>query len=202
METHLHAAMARIQELHARMGMLNPATNAPPPATLALNPSSPAAAFPHPEAPALFDVALAQANGNVGLRPMVGGAGPFPAEMETLITRHAGQNGLDPNLVRAVIQQESSGNPRAVSSAGARGLMQLMPETAAMYGVRDSFDPEQNIAAGTRHLAGLLREFNGDTSLALAAYNAGSGAVRKYGGVPPYAETQQYVRRITGLLGR
>lgn len=198
METHLNATMARINELQARLGMLNPATNDQRP-TPGVQGANAVTTLPGTQKPALFDVALAQANGRVGLRPM---AGPFTSNIEALITRHAAQNGLDPNVVRAVVQQESEGNTRSVSVAGARGLMQLMPETAAMYGVKDSFDPEQNIAAGTRHLAGLLREFNGDLPRALAAYNAGSGAVRKYGGIPPYAETQQYVQRIMGMLGR
>jgi soluble lytic murein transglycosylase-like protein len=199
--SHINATIARIQELQARLSMLNPpAINNPPsmPNVQGLNNPSPTPGMP----PGLFNVALAQASGQVSLRSMVGGAGPFTPEVESLITKYAAQNGLQPQLVRAVVQQESSGNPRCVSSAGARGLMQLMPETAAQYGVRDIFDPEQNVAAGTRHLSGLLKEFNGDVSLALAAYNAGSGAVRKYGGIPPYAETQQYVRRIQGMLGR
>jgi soluble lytic murein transglycosylase-like protein len=203
MESRIQAVMARIQEIEARMGQLNPTRN-PIPNIENSTPNaqylSPSAQRPAPNA--LFNVALAQANGSIGLIPLAGGAWPFAPDVESLIAKHATQNGLAPELVRAVIQQESGGNPRSVSVAGARGLMQLMPDTAAMYGVRDSFDPEQNIAAGTRHLAGLLREFNGDTSLALAAYNAGSGAVRKYNGVPPYAETQQYVRRIQGMLGR
>ena len=108
---------------------------------------------------------------------------------------------LPSHLVRAVIQQESGGNIRSTSAVGAKGLMQLMPETAAGYGVQDAYDPEQNISAGTRHLAGMLKEFKGDIPQALAAYNAGAGAVRKYGGVPPYSETQQYVQKIMGMMG-
>jgi soluble lytic murein transglycosylase-like protein len=209
METHIHATMARINELQARLGMMKPAMRDERPTPNAIDQRTPipntqyqTPASPTQAPAALFDVVLAKANGSIGLRPMAGGAGPFAPNIEALVIRHAAQNGLDPNLVRAVVQQESGGNTRSVSVAGARGLMQLMPETAAMYGVKDSFDPEQNIAAGTRHLAGLMREFNGDVSRALAAYNAGSGAVRKYGGVPPYAETQQYVQRIMGMLGR
>ncbi len=111
------------------------------------------------------------------------------------IVRHAGQEGVDPGLVRSVVLVESNFNPRAVSRKGARGLMQLMPATAARYGVRDSFDPLQNIRGGVRHLADLLTLYRGDVVRALAAYNAGAGAVDRYAGVPPYPETQEYVRR-------
>jgi soluble lytic murein transglycosylase-like protein len=105
-------------------------------------------------------------------------------------------------VVRAVVQQESSGNTREVSAAGAQGLMQLMPETGKMYGVTDPFDPEQNIAAGTRHLSNLMREFKNDLPTALAAYNAGSGAIRKAGGIPNYPETKDYIRKITDMVER
>ena len=105
-------------------------------------------------------------------------------------------------MVRALIQQESSGNPNVTSASGAQGLMQLMPQTAAGFGVRDPFDPEQNISAGTRYLAGLLREFNGDVEKTLAAYNAGPAAVRKANGIPAFPETQDYVRRIKQMMGR
>jgi cell wall-associated NlpC family hydrolase len=106
---------------------------------------------------------------------------------------------LPTGLLSAVAQQESAGNPRAVSKAGAEGLMQLMPATAAAQGV-DPFDPNQAIDAAGRILAGNLSRFGGSVPLALAAYNAGAGAVQQYGGIPPYAETQQYVRKITTRL--
>ncbi len=111
-------------------------------------------------------------------------------------------NGVDAALVRALIHAESAFNPRALSHKGAQGLMQLMPATAAQYGVTDSFDARQNIDAGVRHLAMLLKRFNGDIRLVSAAYNAGEGAVKKYGGVPPYAETRVYVERVGTLLQR
>jgi soluble lytic murein transglycosylase-like protein len=104
-------------------------------------------------------------------------------------------------LVRAVIQTESQFDPHAVSSVGAQGLMQLMPATARRFGVTDAFDPRQNIFGGTRYLRVLLDMFQGDVVLATAAYNAGEGAVSRYGGVPPYRETQGYVRKIQALLG-
>jgi len=100
-----------------------------------------------------------------------------------------------------VIRVESGFNARAVSRKGARGLMQLMPETAAILGVRDSFDPVENINGGVRHLRGLLDRFGNDLPLVLAAYNAGEGAVNTYRGIPPYPETQSYVGRILSILG-
>ncbi len=108
----------------------------------------------------------------------------------------AAREGLDPNLVRAVAKVESGGNAHAVSRAGAKGLMQLMDGTARSVGVTDSFDAAQNAAGGAKYLRQMLNRFGGDVTRALAAYNAGPGAVEKYGGVPPYSETQGYVRRV------
>jgi soluble lytic murein transglycosylase-like protein len=102
-------------------------------------------------------------------------------------------------LVRAVIKVESDFDPRAVSPANARGLMQMIPETAERMMVSDSFDPRQNIFGGTRYLRVLANLFNGDIELTLAAYNAGEGAVMRYGGIPPYSETQDYVARVLGF---
>ncbi len=113
-----------------------------------------------------------------------------------LVDGIAARMGIDRALLMAVIDVESGGDPFAVSPKGARGLMQLMPQTGAQHGADDLFDPAQNVLAGTRMLDTLLTKF-GDVALALAAYNAGEGAVRRYGGkVPPYAETRQYVRRV------
>jgi soluble lytic murein transglycosylase-like protein len=118
---------------------------------------------------------------------------------ETLIDQHATQNRVNPDLVRALIQAESAFNARAVSPKGAMGLMQLMPGTAADHGVFDAFNPAENIRAGVKYLKTLLDRYQGRVELALAAYNAGPGAVKKYGGkVPPYRETQAYVARIQG----
>ena len=114
----------------------------------------------------------------------------------------ARENGVDPSLVKAVALVESGFNPSAVSRAGAQGIMQLMPATAARYGVSDPRDPYQSLSAGARHLRDLLDEYGGNVTLALAAYNAGTGAVRKYGGVPAYPETQEYVRRVQASMGR
>jgi soluble lytic murein transglycosylase-like protein len=120
-----------------------------------------------------------------------------------IIERHADRFGVDPTLVRAVIQVESDFNPRCVSNKGARGLMQLIPDTAKRYGVKNIFDPEENIRGGVHYLSDLLRLFNNDLSRALAAYNAGENAVLKYAGIPPYSETTTYVARaLTVYYGR
>lgn len=121
------------------------------------------------------------------------------AQYQTLIEEHAAKNMVSVDLVRALIQAESAFNPRAVSPKGALGLMQLMPATATELGVADAFDPAENIRAGVKYLKQLLDRYEGRVELALAAYNAGPGAVKKYGGkVPPYRETQNYVARIQG----
>ncbi|WP_240669070.1 lytic transglycosylase domain-containing protein [Dyella sp. M7H15-1] len=112
------------------------------------------------------------------------------------------ESGVDEALIRAIIHAESAFNPRAMSLKGAQGLMQLMPGTANDMGVLDAFDPAQNIRGGTRYLGLLMKNFNGDVRLAAAAYNAGPAAVLYYNGVPPYAETQVYVRRVDELLQR
>jgi soluble lytic murein transglycosylase-like protein len=120
-----------------------------------------------------------------------------------LIARAASESSVDPRLVKSVMLIESGFDPAAVSRKGARGLMQLMPETAAAQGVDDVHDPAQNIAAGARHLSRLLDLYDGDIVKSLAAYNAGEAAVEKYDGVPPFAETQLYVRKaLAAYYGR
>ncbi len=120
-------------------------------------------------------------------------------DIDAAIDMAAARHNVDPNLVRAVVKVESNFNPNAVSRKGAMGLMQLMPSTARQLKVRNPFDPEQNVDAGVRHLKQLLESYGGDVKLTLAAYNAGSGAVARSAGVPRFAETQNYVRRITNL---
>jgi soluble lytic murein transglycosylase-like protein len=122
-----------------------------------------------------------------------------PGDIDSAIEAAAARHNVDPNLVRAVVKVESNFNPNAVSRKGAMGLMQLMPSTARQLKVRNPFDPEQNVDAGVRHLKQLLESYDGDIKLTLAAYNAGAGAVARSSGVPAYAETQNYVRRITNL---
>lgn len=119
-------------------------------------------------------------------------------QIDGYVTDAAKRHGLDPLLIYSVMHQESSFKSGAISPKGARGLMQLMPGTAARFGVTNIFDPKQNIEGGSRYMKFLLDRFDGDLSLALAGYNAGEGAVEKYGWrIPPYAETQEYVRRIS-----
>ena len=119
-----------------------------------------------------------------------------------LINESAARYGLDAGLVAAVAQVESAFDPRAVSRAGAKGIMQLMDATAKDYGVTDVFDPAQNIDAGARHLSNLLRAFDGDLKLSLAAYNAGRSAVQRHGGVPPYDETRRYIEKVADIYDR
>jgi soluble lytic murein transglycosylase-like protein len=121
------------------------------------------------------------------------------ADIDSAIEQAAARHNVDPNLVRAVVKVESNFNPNAVSRKGAMGLMQLMPSTARQLKVKNPFDPEQNVDAGVRHLKQLLESYGGDVKLTLAAYNAGAGAVARSSGIPHYAETQNYVRRITNL---
>jgi len=138
-----------------------------------------------------------QSNGS-SLRGYTTGSSEVDAYLVNSGTRH----GVDPLLLYSVMHQESSFKSRAISPKGARGLMQLMPMTAARYGVTNIFDPRQNIDGGARYLRFLLNHFNGDLKLALAGYNAGEGAVEKYGWrIPPYSETQEYVRRISRRYG-
>lgn len=122
----------------------------------------------------------------------------FSAELEQMIEQEARSQAVSPDLIRAVVQAESGGSPTAVSGAGAIGLMQLMPDTARQLGV-DPKDPRQNLRGGVKYLNQMAGKF-GDLDLALAAYNAGPGAVKKYGGVPPYRETQDYISRIRRTL--
>jgi len=155
-----------------------------------------------------FANALASALGGSDAQtvdPSVLAAAPAPVppeQIDALVEQNASTWQVDPSLIKAVIANESGFNAAATSKVGAQGLMQLMPETAASLGVRNPYDPVQNVAGGTRYLRSLLDRFGGDSRLAVAAYNAGPEAVEKYGGVPPYAETQNYVQNVLASADR
>jgi soluble lytic murein transglycosylase-like protein len=123
-----------------------------------------------------------------------------PAQLDSIVRQYSQANAVDSKLVASVIDAESHGDPSAVSRVGAQGLMQLMPGTASMYGVANPFDPYQNVDGGTRYLHDLLRRYKGNVRLAVAAYNAGPGAVDAAHGIPPYAETRAYVDRVVAGL--
>ncbi len=121
------------------------------------------------------------------------------ADIENLIAKYSDKNGLDKDFVKALVRQESGFNPKATSKCGAMGLMQLMPGTAQGLGVTNAYDVEQNIAGGTKYLRSMIDRFGGNEQMALAAYNAGPNAVKKYNGIPPYRETQNYVKNVMSM---
>jgi soluble lytic murein transglycosylase-like protein len=122
-----------------------------------------------------------------------------PKSLEDVINSESKKNHLDPDLVKAVIKAESNNNPKATSPKGAMGLMQLMPSTAELLGVENAYDPVQNIKGGTKYLGEMLSKFK-KKDLAIAAYNAGPGAVQKYKGIPPYSETKNYVKKVNQYI--
>jgi soluble lytic murein transglycosylase-like protein len=151
-----------------------------------------------PEAPKATNSrsATAPATNTATAKPALIPAKPAPAELDSLVQQTAEKHHVDPNLVRAVISTESNWNASAVSSKGAKGLMQLVPETAQKLGVGNAFDPAQNVDGGVRYLGMLLERYNGDLNKALAAYNAGPGLVDRLGGVPNLRETRDYVKKV------
>jgi soluble lytic murein transglycosylase-like protein len=175
-------AFERIEQIQAMLASLQPVAA----------PSTPSTAFASSLQSATATAASTAPGAVAGAT--AGAATPFAAEIDAAAAR----NGVDPALLRGLIRQESNFDPNATSPAGAMGLCQLMPATAAGLGVTNPRDPVQNIEGGAKYLKQQLDRFGGDVSKALAAYNAGPGAVQKYDGVPPYAETQAYVQRVTG----
>ena len=158
-------------------------------------PASPAATPAAAGAPtSSFAGALAAAQTSPSAAPVTGAGGS--SAFDAQINAAASANGIDPALLKGLVSQESGFNPNARSGAGAVGLTQLMPGTAAGLGVTNPLDPAQSLQGGAKYLREQLDRFGGDEKLALAAYNAGPGAVQKYGGVPPYAETQNYVNSV------
>jgi soluble lytic murein transglycosylase-like protein len=172
----IDAAMGRVGELSVMLRL----APIPAPATTTATPSS------------TFDAQLASAMAPAAAGQDAAGPTPFASEISAAATR----NGVDPKLLTGLIRAESNFDPNATSSAGAQGLTQLMPGTAASLGVTNPLDPAQAIEGGAKYLRQQLDRFGGDASKALAAYNAGPGAVERFGGVPPYAETQAYVRKV------
>jgi soluble lytic murein transglycosylase-like protein len=202
----LESVMSRVSQLQA---MLAGSASTPAPATPATDSASFSSALADATTAAALggDTATDPASAAALASPLGGlpaattsaattGALPASVPYAAQITAAAKANGLDPALLAGLIKQESGFDPNAGSSAGARGLTQLMPATAAALGVTNVLDPEQSIQAGAKYLKRQLDAFGGDVTKALAAYNAGPGAVRRFGGVPPYAETQNYVRAV------
>jgi soluble lytic murein transglycosylase-like protein len=180
------AVVARVAQLQSLMGAASPAP-APAPTAFASQLAS---------ATATTAAAPAATTASAGLMSV--GASELPADVPfgAEITAAAKKHGIDPALLAGLVKQESGFNPNAGSPAGARGLTQLMPGTAAGLGVSNVLDPVQNLDGGAKYLRQQLDAFGGDVTRALAAFNAGPGAVQRYGGVPPYAETQNYVRIV------
>jgi soluble lytic murein transglycosylase-like protein len=177
------AAAARVRALQTLIAR----TEGAPGATS----SADQAAGSEPATPSAFAAALQSATASAA-----GGSGS--GQYDALVEQAAARNGVDPAVLHGLIQQESGFDPSAQSSAGATGLTQLMPGTASSLGVANPLDPAESIEGGARYLAQMLSNFGGNTADALAAYNAGPGAVQQYGGVPPYAETQSYVQKVLG----
>ena len=123
-------------------------------------------------------------------------------QYDPIVQTYARRVGVDPDLIHSIIRAESNYDSRAVSPKGAAGLMQLMPATAAQYGVKDRFNPDENIKGGVKYLKDLIKLFNGNTAKVLAAYNAGQEAIKKYNGIPPYEETREYIRRVTASYSK
>ncbi len=181
----VEVAVARIGEIQALMAQAGLAPPSPQSTTTS------------------FQAQLQQAGmaGTGGVAAPAAGGGPVDGQFSDMINAAAQKYGLDPALLKALIRQESNFDPNAQSPAGAQGLTQLMPGTAAALGVTNPLDPAQAIDGGAKYLSQQLKAFDGDVRKALAAYNAGPGNVQKYGGIPPFSETQTYVKNIMASMG-
>ncbi|HEY4997143.1 MAG TPA: lytic transglycosylase domain-containing protein, partial [Solirubrobacteraceae bacterium] len=193
--TSVQAASERVRQIQSliertQAGALGLSTAAPVAST-------PATATTSTTSPTAFASMLQAASASPSTTA-AGGAQASTSSYDPLIERAAQRNGVDPAILHGLIQQESGFDPSSKSSAGALGLTQLMPGTASSLGVANPLDPAESIEGGARYLKQMLDSFGGNTADALAAYNAGPGAVSKYGGVPPYAETQSYVTKVLG----
>jgi soluble lytic murein transglycosylase-like protein len=181
----LESALARIQAIQSRIEAINP--------TVTAAVDGEANVFGKVLDNALIDQAQNDDNNDTpDIRPEMQPS----SDLDSLIRQQSTQAQVDPNLVKAVIRNESGFNPKAISPVGAQGLMQLMPATAQSLGVHNSFDASQNVAGGAKYLKSLLNKYEQSIPTALAAYNAGPGAVDKHGGIPPYQETQNYVKNV------
>jgi soluble lytic murein transglycosylase-like protein len=188
------APAGRVQQIQALIAEVEAAANGAA-ALPTQGASAPAGNFA-----SALQAASAQAapNANASSLSASSASGSEGGQYDGLIAQAAQRNGLDPAILHGLIQQESGFNPGSQSSAGAMGLTQLMPGTASSLGVSNPLDPSESVEGGARYLAGLMKEFGGNSTEALAAYNAGPGAVKQYGGVPPYSETQDYVTKVLG----
>jgi soluble lytic murein transglycosylase-like protein len=184
------AVAQRVQQLQA---LIESARAVASGASVSTAASAPAAQGTSPDFASALQAATT-GSGESGPTAESGGSGQY----ESLIERAAARNGVEPAVLHGLIQQESGFDPTATSSAGAAGLTQLMPGTASSLGVANPLDPAESIEGGARYLGQLMSEFGGNTADALAAYNAGPGAVQEYGGVPPYSETESYVSNVLG----
>jgi soluble lytic murein transglycosylase-like protein len=185
------AAGQRVQQIEAMIEQARTGSSAPAAAPAVAGPASAAPSFA-----AALQSASAPAASAAYSPESSAGAGSTPYDQ--LIGQSAARYGIDPAILHGLIQQESGFDPNATSSAGAMGLTQLMPGTASSLGVSNPMNPAEAVEGGARYLSRLMGEFGGNTSEALAAYNAGPGAVKQYGGIPPYAETQSYVTKVLG----
>jgi len=188
------AAAARVRELQQLVERARGVAAGSPSVAPVASTAAPAEAVPGAFAAALRAAGVSLTASSTGSPTEPSGTTPY----DGLIEQAALRNGLDPAILHGLIQQESGFDPAAQSSAGAAGLTQLMPGTAASLGVANPLDPTESIEGGARYLSEMMQSFGGNTSEALAAYNAGPAAVRQYGGVPPYAETEGYVSKVLG----